>query len=175
MNDHQLEVLTWWYGRRDYSSGIALLSRYCKNRTIVQTLNKPGKEKFINSVQKLHYEVTKAVHLDWLHMPKDTSPDFLPVEDIPSENPPWKLIQEEKTTRSRIETEVSQLKDKINILPAPPEIVVKTLKEKEEAIVKAEAKSQELELQAEEQSSLFKQEKRGLKDKIETIKKEKLL
>ena len=98
MNDQQLEVLTWWYGRRDYSSGIALLSRYCKNRTIVQTLNKPGKEKFINSVQKLHYEVTKAVHLDWLHMPKDTSSDFQSVEDIPAENPPMKLIQEEKTT-----------------------------------------------------------------------------
>ena len=98
MNDHQLEVITWWYGQRDYFTGIALLSRYCKNRTIVHTLNKPGKEKFINSVQKLHYEVTKAVHLDWLHMPKDTSPDFLTVEDIPAENPPWKLIQEEKTT-----------------------------------------------------------------------------
>jgi len=40
-------------------------------------------------------------------------------------------------------------------------------------IAKAEAKSQELEIQAEEESSLFKQEKRGLKGKSETIKKEK--
>jgi tetratricopeptide (TPR) repeat protein len=82
-------------------------------------------------------------------------------------------LNEEKTTRSKIETEVSQLKNKISILPAPPEVVVKTLEENKDAIVKAEAKSQELELQAEEQSSLFKQEKRGLKDKIENIKKEK--
>lgn len=82
MNDQQLEVIAWWYGRRDYSTGIALLSKYCKNKTIVHTLNKPGKENFVSSVQKLHYEVTKAVHLDWLHMPKDPSPDFQAGEKI---------------------------------------------------------------------------------------------
>jgi len=54
MNDHQLEVIAWWYGRRDYYAGIALLSRYCKNKTIVHSLNKPGKENFISAVHKLH-------------------------------------------------------------------------------------------------------------------------
>lgn len=82
MNDQQLEVTAWWYGGRDYSTGIALLSKYCKNKTIVHTLNKPGKENFVSSVQKLHYEVTKAVQLDWLHMPKDPSPDFQNGESI---------------------------------------------------------------------------------------------
>ncbi len=81
MNDQQLEVIAWWYGRRDYSSGIALLSRYCRNKTIFHTLNKPGKENFISSVHKLHYEVTKAVQLDWLRMPKDPSPDFQTAEN----------------------------------------------------------------------------------------------
>jgi hypothetical protein len=88
MNDQQLEVLAWWYGRRDYVTGIALLSRYCKNKTIIQTLNKPGKENFISSVHKLHYEVTKAVKLDWLHMPKDTSADFHNEKTVSAKNPP---------------------------------------------------------------------------------------
>lgn len=87
MNDHQLEVIAWWYGRRDYFTGIALLSRYCKNKTIVHSLNKPGKEKFISSIHKLHYEVTKAVHLDWLHMPQNPSPDIQTGENIAVENP----------------------------------------------------------------------------------------
>lgn len=86
MNDQQLEVVAWWYGRRDYITGIALLSRYCKNKTIIHTLNKPGKEKFISSIHKLHYEVTKAVHLDWLHMPQNPSPDIQTGENIPAEN-----------------------------------------------------------------------------------------
>lgn len=88
MNDQQLEVIAWWYGRRDYVSGIALLSRYCKNKTIFHTLNKPGKENFISSIHKLHYEVTKAVQLDWLRMPKDPSPDFQTAENIPAKNSP---------------------------------------------------------------------------------------
>ena len=85
MNDQQLEVIAWWYGRRDYITGIALLSRYCKNKTIIHTLNKPGKEKFISSIHKLHYEVTKAVHLDWLHMPQNPSPDLQTGENISAE------------------------------------------------------------------------------------------
>ncbi len=96
MNDQQLEVIAWWYGRRDYSSGIALLSRYCRNKTIFHTLNKPGKENFISSVHKLHYEVTKAVQLDWLRMPKDPSPDFQKRENIPAENTPRDSTPAEK-------------------------------------------------------------------------------
>jgi hypothetical protein len=78
MKDAQNEVLAWWYGKRDYRTGIELLSRYCKNKTIANTLSKQGKEKFPASVKKLHYEVTKAVHLDWLKMPADVLP---PKED----------------------------------------------------------------------------------------------
>jgi hypothetical protein len=73
MNDKQLEVIGWWYGRRDYRTGIELLSRYCKNNTIIITLSKQGKENFPASVKKLNYEVTKAVQLNWLHMPDDIS------------------------------------------------------------------------------------------------------
>ena len=75
MNEAQNEVIAWWYGRRDYRTGIELLSRYGKNKTIILTLAKQGKENFTASVKKLHYEVTKAVQLDWLHMPADLSPD----------------------------------------------------------------------------------------------------
>jgi hypothetical protein len=96
MNDQQLEVISWWYGRRDYYTGIALLSRYCRNKTIVHSLNKPGKENFISSVHKLNYEVTKAVHLDWLHMPKDPSSDFQTGENNPVENSSRNLRPAEK-------------------------------------------------------------------------------
>jgi hypothetical protein len=74
MNNNQLEVIEWWYGRRDYRTGIELLSRYCKNRTMVNSLSKHGKEKVQASVKKLHYEVTKAVQLNWLQMPDDILP-----------------------------------------------------------------------------------------------------
>jgi hypothetical protein len=96
MNDQQLEVIAWWYGQRDYVTGIALLSRYCRNKTIVHTLNKPGKENFISSVHKLHYEVTKAVNLDWLHIPKDPSPDSQTERKLTLENPPGETTREEK-------------------------------------------------------------------------------
>jgi hypothetical protein len=75
MNNAQNEVIDWWYGRRDYRTGIELLSRYCKNKTIINTLSKHGKENFQASVKKLNYEVTKAVQLDWLHMPAYLSPE----------------------------------------------------------------------------------------------------
>jgi hypothetical protein len=96
MNEHQLDVIAWWYGRRDYSTGLALLSKYSKNKVIVHTLNKPGKERFINNVHKLHYEVTKAVHLDWLKMPKDTTPDIPSKEIPPAEDTPREVIPQVK-------------------------------------------------------------------------------
>lgn len=71
MNNKQLEVIEWWYTKRDYRTGIELLSRYCKNKTIISTLSKQGKENFPAFVKKLNYEVTKAVQLDWLNMPDD--------------------------------------------------------------------------------------------------------
>ena len=71
MNNKQLEVIEWWYTKRDYRTGIELLSRNCKNKTIISTLSKQGKENFPAFVKKLNYEVTKAVQLDWLNMPND--------------------------------------------------------------------------------------------------------
>lgn len=119
MNDQQLEVTAWWYGRRDYSTGIALLSKYCKNKTIVHTLNKPGKENFVSSVQKLHYEVTKAVQLDWLHMPKDPSPDFQNRESIPAKNSIQDSTSGEKnnTADSSISREVIERTEDLSQYP----------------------------------------------------------
>lgn len=81
MNEKQLQVIDWWYGRRDYATGLALLSRYSKNKVIFHTLNKQGKENFIDNVHKLHYEVTKAVHLDWKKMPEEPKQATVPVSE----------------------------------------------------------------------------------------------
>lgn len=88
MNQYQKEVLAWWYGKRDYKTGIALLSRFCKNKTIINTLSKHGKEKFPANARKLHYEVTKAVQLNWNKMPADTL-------DFQHENKPAENIRKE--------------------------------------------------------------------------------
>ena len=69
MNDKQLTVLKWWYGGRDYQTGAMLLSKYSKNRKLSATLLKPGKENF-GGKQKLAYELTKAVRLNWKQMPE---------------------------------------------------------------------------------------------------------
>lgn len=108
MNEHQLDVIAWWYGRRDYSTGLALLSKYSKNKVIVHTLNKPGKERFINNVHKMHYELTKAVHLDWLKMPKDTSPDIPSKEIPPAEDTPREVIPQVKKELSDETTEETE-------------------------------------------------------------------
>ena len=96
MTNKQLEVIEWWYGRRDYRTGAELLSRYCKNKTIINTLSKHGKEKFPTSVKKLHYEVTKAVQLDWLQMPADLLPGKQDGEECPADIPPRENQEEEK-------------------------------------------------------------------------------
>ena len=96
MKNAQSEVVAWWYGRRDYRSGIELLSRYCKNKTIVNTLSKHGKENFQASVKKLHYEVTKAVQLDWLHMPDDILSSREDEKEITPEIPSEKIKVEIK-------------------------------------------------------------------------------
>jgi hypothetical protein len=72
MNQSQNEILAWWYGKRDYRTGVTLLSRYSKNKILASTLSKHGKENFPANVKKLHYEVTKAVNLNWNKMPPDT-------------------------------------------------------------------------------------------------------
>jgi hypothetical protein len=96
MNDKQLEVVAWWYGRRDYRTGIELLSRYCKNNTIIITLSKQGKENFPDSVKKLNYEVTKAVQLNWLHMPDDISESEQTGEKSLADTPPQENQEDEK-------------------------------------------------------------------------------
>jgi hypothetical protein len=70
MKKEQYEVLKWWHGSRNYQQGILLLSRFSRNKALVHTLMKPGKEKFGNSVSKLHYELTKSQGLDWRNMPR---------------------------------------------------------------------------------------------------------
>ncbi|MBK6285789.1 MAG: hypothetical protein IPF54_26740 [Draconibacterium sp.] len=59
MNDAQNEVIAWWYGNRNYRTGIELLARYCKNKVIINTLAKQGKENFPASLKKLNYELQK--------------------------------------------------------------------------------------------------------------------
>jgi hypothetical protein len=102
MNNAQNEVIEWWYGRRDYRSGIELLSRYCKNKTIINTLSKHGKERFQPAVKKLHYEVTKAVHLNWLNMPDDVVHDKTRQDGKESlaDIPPGETQEEEKNIPS---------------------------------------------------------------------------
>ena len=96
MNDKQLEVIAWWYGRRDYRTGIELLSRYCKNNTIIITLSKQGKENFPDSVKKLNYEVTKAVQLNWLHMPDDITEPGQTGEKSLADTPPREKQEDKK-------------------------------------------------------------------------------
>ncbi|MFW5831565.1 MAG: hypothetical protein ACOCVA_04890 [Prolixibacteraceae bacterium] len=71
MNTNQRRVLKWWHSGRDYREGIHLLSdlNLTKNRVMVDTLMKPGKEKFQKNHEKLHYEVAKAAGLNWKKMP----------------------------------------------------------------------------------------------------------
>jgi len=96
MNDKQHEVIAWWYGRRDYRTGIELLSRYCKNNIIINTLSKQGKENFPASVKKLNYEVTKAVQLNWLHMPDDITEPKQTGEKSLADTPPRENQEDEK-------------------------------------------------------------------------------
>ena len=102
MNNAQKEVIAWWYGRRDYRSGIELLSRYCRNKTIINTLSKHGKERFQPSVKKLYYEVTKAVQLNWLNMPDDVVHDKTRQDGKESlaDIPPGENVEEEKNIPS---------------------------------------------------------------------------
>lgn len=68
MNQNQVEVLQWWHGGRDYQQGVMLLSKYGKNKVLVHTLLKPGKERF-GGRAKLEYELPKAVGLHRDKMP----------------------------------------------------------------------------------------------------------
>ena len=63
MTTEQQEVQAWLDGGRNYQQGVMLLARYCKNKVMVHTLMKPGKERF-GGREKLEYELTKAVGIN---------------------------------------------------------------------------------------------------------------
>jgi len=69
LKQKQIPVIDWWHSEQDYQTGLMLLSQFCKNKTIVQTLVKKS-PKF--GAKKLVYELTKAVHLNHLDMPEPT-------------------------------------------------------------------------------------------------------
>ncbi len=67
MKKEQIEVLRWWYGTRDFVTGGMLYAKYGKNRTLKLQFSNPAKERFISG--KLHYQVCKAVGLNYKSMP----------------------------------------------------------------------------------------------------------
>ena len=67
MEQNLIEVLQWWHGARDYTTGCQLYGKCGKNNVMKNTFNKPGKEKRLSG--KLQYELCKAVGLDWKNMP----------------------------------------------------------------------------------------------------------
>ena len=67
VKDSQNIVIKWWNTSRDYNTGVMLLARFCRNKTLVHTLGKKT-EQF--GRKKLEYELTKAVRLNHLKMPE---------------------------------------------------------------------------------------------------------
>ena len=67
VKDSQNLVIKWWNTSRDYNTGVMLLARFCRNKTLVHTLGKKT-EQF--GRKKLEYELTKAVRLNHLEMPE---------------------------------------------------------------------------------------------------------
>jgi len=67
VKDSQNLVIKWWNTSRDYNTGVMLLVRFCRNKTLVHTLSKKT-EQF--GRKKLEYELTKAVRLNHLEMPE---------------------------------------------------------------------------------------------------------
>lgn len=68
MTNDQLIIVQWWHGGRNYQQGVALLAQYNKNKVLLHTLIRPGKERY-GGKEKLAYELTKAVGLNWKAMP----------------------------------------------------------------------------------------------------------
>jgi len=60
MITEQQEVQDWLDSGRDYRQGVMLFARFSKNKVLVHTLMKPGKERF-GGQAKLEYELPKAV------------------------------------------------------------------------------------------------------------------
>lgn len=81
MTQEQTIVTQWWHSGRDYVQGVALLGKFSKNKVLLHTLNRPGKERF-GGRKKLEYELTKAVGLEWRKMPKQQQP-YNPTPTLP--------------------------------------------------------------------------------------------
>ena len=69
MEQKQKQVIDWWYSGKDYSVGVMLLSQFCKNRAIANTLSKKHPK---YGAGKLAYELPKSVGLNYLDMPEQT-------------------------------------------------------------------------------------------------------
>ena len=69
MEQKQILVIDWWYAGKDYKTGLMLLSQFCKNKTLIQTLTRKSPT---YGAGKLAYELTKSVRLNYLKMPEQT-------------------------------------------------------------------------------------------------------
>lgn len=98
MEAKQIEVLQWWYGNRDYSTGTMLYGKHGKNNVLKNTLTKPGKEKVMSG--KLHYELCKAVGLNWKNMP------LLPDDAAKYMGPPPPITKITLVTKNGGDTEI---------------------------------------------------------------------
>ncbi len=72
--EKQYQVIQWWNNGRNYHEGLILLSQYSNNKILVHTLSKQGKENLPAMQDKLAYELTKSVSLDWKNLPKVIQP-----------------------------------------------------------------------------------------------------
>jgi hypothetical protein len=93
MTNEQNEVIAWWHSGRDYQMGVMLLARFSKNKVLVHTLMKPGKERF-GGKAKLEYELPKAVGLSKQETAKAKIPEGFNVAvnnpPLPAAPPPLK-------------------------------------------------------------------------------------
>jgi len=78
MNQNQFLVVQWWHTKRDYNLGILLLSKFCRNKILANSISKKS-EKFGRA--KLEYELPKSVGLNHLDMPDYNAEDGPADED----------------------------------------------------------------------------------------------
>ncbi len=88
MNENQHQVIQWWNSGRSFHEGLVLLSKFSKNKVLLHTLSKPGKEKLPAMHTKLLYELPKSVGIDWKNLPRAVQPTAEnPAEKQASEPP----------------------------------------------------------------------------------------
>lgn len=74
MNENQNQVIQWWNKGRNFHEGLVLLSKFSKNKVLLHTLSKPGKDRLPAMHTKLLYELPKSVGLDWKNLPLNVEP-----------------------------------------------------------------------------------------------------